>query len=191
MPHCAHFSSIYINILCLCPASWISGSTISTCCPIRAMSQNASYYCPAHLLFTVMHFPLLIVICPNFIHFLGLCLWGLGNNCISVKTVVFPGAPRWFSWLSIWLLVSVQVMISWVIRLRPTSGSKLSKESAWSFPPSALVSTHMLVLSLKQMNKSFLKTSYVFLKYLISHKHLRLFRSSKVPPAFAFTIESP
>lgn len=39
------------------------------------------------------------------------------------------GVPR----LSIWLLVSAPVMISWVTELSPKSGSKLNGESVWRF----------------------------------------------------------
>ena len=38
-------------------------------------------------------------------------------------------APEWFSWLSIQLLVSAQVMISWFVGSSPTLGSALVVQS--------------------------------------------------------------
>ena len=66
-----------------------------------------------------------------------------------------PGASGWFSWLSAWLLISDQAMISWFVGSSPASGSVLM---VWSlfwilciplslpFPHSCVVS---LSLSLK------------------------------------------
>ena len=70
------------------------------------------------------------------------------------------GAPGWLSWLSIRLLVSAQVMISWFMRSSPTSGSALT---AWNLPgilslPHFLTPLHALSLSLKiNFKKIFLK----------------------------------
>ena len=43
--------------------------------------------------------------------------------------------PAWLSWLSIQLLISAQVVISWFMRLSPTLGSVLT-EPAGILPPS-------------------------------------------------------
>ena len=60
---------------------------------------------------------------------------------------IFIGMPGWLSWLSVWLLVSAQVMISQFVSLSPTLGSTLIMQSllgvlslslSLSLPPLAL-----------------------------------------------------
>ena len=75
---------------------------------------------------------------------------------------VNPGAPGWLSWLSIQLLILVQVMISWFMSLSPMSGSE-----GFSFSLSLclplLMCTCSLSLSLKEINlknKSKSKSDY-------------------------------
>ena len=56
------------------------------------------------------------------------------QNCKANRA---PGAPGWFSWLGVWVLIPSQVMISWFLGSSPALGSALSMESAWdSLSPS-------------------------------------------------------
>ena len=68
----------------------------------------------------------------------------LKNLCIifyfALKSYNCPGAPGWLSWLSIQLLISARVMVSWFMGSRPESGSALT-EIAWdSLSPSPSLS---------------------------------------------------
>ena len=56
----------------------------------------------------------------------------------------------WLTWFSVQFLVSAQVLISWVVRLRiqPYFGLPWSAESAWRISPSALLLAHVHTLSL-------------------------------------------
>ena len=77
----------------------------------------------------------------NWVSFILKALWYvLWRDNIINRTSVFNkmlGVPGWLSWLSVWVLVSVLVAISKVMRSSPTSGSELSRESAWKLSPSA------------------------------------------------------
>ena len=48
-----------------------------------------------------------------------------------IKNLLSHGAPGWLSWLSVWLLIWAQVMISGVVRWSPAAGYTLSRESTW------------------------------------------------------------
>ena len=58
------------------------------------------------------------------------------------------GAPGWHSQLSVWLLVLVQVMISWFMSSNPTSGSALMLQSLLGILCRLLSDPPPLVLSL-------------------------------------------
>ena len=77
------------------------------------------------------------------------------KNCSFKKQHL--GAPGWLSQLSIQLLTSVQVVISWFVSLSPTSGSALTAQSllgilslSLSAPP---LLARSLSLSLSKINK--------------------------------------
>ena len=67
------------------------------------------------------------------------------------------GTPGWLSWLSIRLLISAQVMISWLLRSSPVWGSALTLQSLLgilSLPLSLPLPAHALSLSLSlSLNK--------------------------------------
>ena len=57
-----------------------------------------------------------------------LWLLQLQTSLLSLKDYC-PGAPGWLSWLSVQILVSARIMISWLMSLSPASGSALT---VWS-----------------------------------------------------------
>ena len=59
------------------------------------------------------------------------------------------GAPGWFSWLSVQLLVSAQVMISWFMSSSPHQVHAGGAESAWDSLSLLLSVSPLLMLSLK------------------------------------------
>ena len=90
----------------------------------------------------------------NFRHTLNL-VSSVGLLTIFSQESPGTGAPEWLSWLSIWLLVAAQVMVSQFVGLSPTLGSVLAVWSllgilspSLSAPPSL---TH--APSLSKMNK--------------------------------------
>ena len=58
------------------------------------------------------------------------------------------GVPGWLSWLSIWLLISAQVMISWFVSSSPKTGSALTVQSLLGILSPSLSAPLLLVLSL-------------------------------------------
>ena len=73
------------------------------------------------------------------------------------------GMPRWFSWLRIRLLISVQVMILWFMRSSPVSGSVLTMQGLPGILalPLSLLHPHLCMnaymLSFSQINKLIFK----------------------------------
>lgn len=72
---------------------------------------------------------------------------------IDESRICSEGAPGCPSRLSLWLLVSMQVIISWVVRWSPKWNSMLNGESAWGFRPATPPHSHSL--SLKYISKIF------------------------------------
>ena len=94
--------------------------------------------------------------------------------CLSPDTKIVPRVPGWLSWLSLWLLILAQVMISqsWE---SPALGSVLGMEPAWDslflslcFCPSP-AHMHALLLSLKKKRKE--KFKMVLNALQASHKY--------------------
>ena len=79
------------------------------------------------------------------------------------KTLVGAGrgAPGWLSWLSVLLLVSAQVTISWFVGSSPALGSALSMEPAWDSlsPFPCFCPSPALCLSLAKINNLSLSLS--------------------------------
>ena len=73
------------------------------------------------------------------------------------------GAPEYFSWLSIQLLISAQVMISWFVSSSPALGSMLTAWGLLGFlSPSLSAPYPPLALSLKRKKKLFLALFSLF-----------------------------
>ena len=61
------------------------------------------------------------------------------------------GVPGWLSWLSVWPLISAQVMISGFMSLSPTSGSALT---VWSLFRILILSCGLKTNELKKKKKN-------------------------------------
>ena len=66
-------------------------------------------------------------------------------------------APGWLSWLSILLLISAQVMISWFMRSSPALAFALNMKPAWDYlspslspPPSLMLSLSLKIFFFKE-----------------------------------------
>ena len=88
---------------------------------------------------------------PHYMHFLHITLYFL-QCCLSFTTSRVPG---WLSWLSIWLLILAQVMISWFKSSSLTSGSMVTMRSLFGILSlcRSLPLPHSLDLSLLKNKK--------------------------------------
>ena len=72
---------------------------------------------------------------------------GSRMRCLKMQTV---GVPGWLSQLNARLLISAQVVISWLVRSRPTLGTMLT---AWSLLVTLLLSAPPLLTLTLKINK--------------------------------------